>query len=179
MLTSNQLPINGFKYDLNELSFYTVEKGDTLRGIAKKVLGEPEKFRKIMELNGLTEPIVFPGQILRIPENINSNIVIYRVKRGDKLWNIAERFLNYGPRYEEIMSLNGLTNDMIYPGQILKIAIDETVSPITYTVKSGDTLWKIAREFLGDGKRYIEIMKINNLENGNLRVVQKLNLPKI
>lgn len=179
MLLNNHFSLNNLNHDFNEFSFYTVEKGDTLRGIAQKILGDPEKSRKIMELNGLTQPIIFPGQILRIPENINSNIVIYRVQRGDKLWNIAERFLNYGPRYEEIMSLNGLTNDMIYPGQILKIAVDETVSPITYIVKSGDTLWKIAREFLGDGKRYTEIMKINNLSSGDLRVGQKLNLPKV
>ena len=75
------------------------------------------------------------------------------------------------------MTLNGLTSDMIYPGQILKISIDESVSPKTYIVKPGDTLWKISQEFLGDGKRYTEIIKLNNLESGDLRVGQNLNLP--
>ncbi len=164
--------------DFNGTTFYTVQSGDTLREISKKVFGDPEQYRKIMELNGLTSPRIFAGQTLRIPENLNSNLVVYRVKQGDNLWNISEKFLGYGPRYNEIMSLNGLTTDMIYPGQILKIAIDETVSPKTYIVKPGDTLWKISSELLGDGKRYNEIMRLNNLSNNELRVGQRLNLPK-
>jgi len=164
--------------DFSGTTFYTVQPGDTLREISKKVFGDPEQYRKIMELNGLNSPRIFAGQTLRIPENLNSNLVVYRVKQGDNLWNISEKFLGYGPRYNEIMSLNGLTTDMIYPGQILKIAIDETVSPKTYIVKSGDTLWKIASELLGDGKRYNEIMRLNNLSSSDLRVGQRLNLPK-
>lgn len=163
--------------DFTQNMFYTVENGDTIQGIAQKILGDSEQYRKIMELNGLTNSRVFAGQILRIPENLSSNVIAYRVRQGDTLWSISERFLGYGPRYNEIMSLNGLTNDMIYPGQILHISIDESVSPETYTVKSGDTLWKIAREMLGDGKRYTEIMKLNNLATGDLRVGQTLNLP--
>ena len=31
----------------------------------------------------------------------------------------------------------------------------------TYTVKSGDTLFKIAEEVLGDGKKYTEIFEAN------------------
>ena len=67
---------------------------------------------------------------------------------------------------------------MIYPGQILKIAVDEVVSPRTYTVKPGDTLWKISTQMLGDGRRYSEIMRLNNLPDSNIRVGQKLNLPE-
>ena len=33
--------------------------------------------------------------------------------------------------------------------------------PNTYTVQSGDTLWKIAEENLGDGNRYGEIYEAN------------------
>lgn len=38
----------------------------------------------------------------------------------------------------------------------------------TYTVVSGDTLWHIAKRTLGDGNRYGEIAKINNISNPDL-----------
>lgn len=34
-------------------------------------------------------------------------------------------------------------------------------TPQTYTVKSGDCLWNIARKYLGDGSRYPEIYELN------------------
>jgi len=39
---------------------------------------------------------------------------------------------------------------------------------ILYTVKTGDTLWAIAREYLGDGSRYKEIAALNGIANPNL-----------
>lgn len=45
----------------------------------------------------------------------------YTVKRGDSLWAIAARTLGKGIRYTEIKKLNGLTSDIIYAGQVLKI----------------------------------------------------------
>lgn len=47
-----------------------------------------------------------------------------------------------------------------------------------YTVKSGDTLWKIAVEHLGDGMRYTEIAEINDIHDPSLlKVGQVLRLP--
>ncbi|MCT8975074.1 SAM-dependent chlorinase/fluorinase [Clostridium sp. CX1] len=51
---------------------------------------------------------------------------------------------------------------------------------VTYTVVKGDTLWSIAKKNLGDGKRYIEIRKLNEnaVKNDNIIYVgQKLVLP--
>lgn len=49
---------------------YTVEKGDTLSGIAKKMYGNANKYPQIFEANKpmLKDPDeIYPGQVLRIP----------------------------------------------------------------------------------------------------------------
>ena len=37
----------------------------------------------------------------------------------------------------------------------------------TYTVKANDTLWSIAKRELGDGEKYKDLVKLNNLANVN------------
>lgn len=49
----------------------------------------------------------------------------------------------------------------------------DTASAATYTVKSGDSLWKIANQY---GVTYQTLMKWNNLSSTTIRVEQKLNL---
>jgi N-acetylmuramoyl-L-alanine amidase len=46
---------------------------------------------------------------------------IYTVVKGDSLWKIAKEQLGNGERYTEIKALNGLTSNIIYVGQKLKI----------------------------------------------------------
>jgi len=48
----------------------------------------------------------------------------------------------------------------------------------TYVVQSGDSLSTIAKEQLGDARRWPEIQKLNNIANANLiRAGQELLLP--
>lgn len=47
-----------------------------------------------------------------------------------------------------------------------------------YTVKAGDSLWKIAAATLGKGSRYTEIVKLNNLTGSTIKVGQVLKIPK-
>ena len=63
----------------------------------------------------------------------------YTVQRGDTLWSIAERLLGAGEKYIQIMSANGLTSDMIYPGQVLVMPGGAVYRTIQVTVTS-DTL---------------------------------------
>lgn len=56
----------------------------------------------------------------------------------------------------------------------------DKVTPKTYTVVSGDSLWKIAKKVLGDGSRWTEIQTLNSLTAAqvkNLKVGQKLKIP--
>lgn len=48
----------------------------------------------------------------------------------------------------------------------------------TYTVKKGDSLWKISKKLLGRGDKYPLIQKANGLSRDLIRVGQKLKIPK-
>lgn len=47
---------------------YTVQKGDTLWGIAKKYLGNGSRWKEIYNLSGLTSQTIYAGQKLKIPD---------------------------------------------------------------------------------------------------------------
>ena len=87
------------------------------------------------------------------------------MKAGDTLWKIAEQFLGEGKRYPEIVQLNNLSSDDITPGMRLKIPGAESTSKpemsfVEYTVKRGDSLWKIAKSKLAPAA---DILKLWNL----------------
>ena len=60
--------LNGFKKGGNPTyTNYTVQKGDTLWGIAKAKLGDGNRWVEISKLNNLTSTNIFPNQTLKIP----------------------------------------------------------------------------------------------------------------
>ena len=83
----------------------------------------------------------------------------YRVKTGDTLSEIAART---GASVSELMMLNGMRNSRIVAGKTLRVpSTSENITrqlvsmelgneygeTIRYRVRSGDSLWKIARRF--------------------------------
>lgn len=48
----------------------------------------------------------------------------------------------------------------------------------TYTVKKGDSLWNIAKKYLGSGVKYKEIVALNKMKSSLIRIGQKLKIPK-
>lgn len=85
--------------------------------------------------------------------------IIYRVRKGDSLGVIASR---HGTSVAVLKQLNHLRSDAIQPGQELQLpagavrsdsqagtAVGEAEAPRRYTVKQGDSLWKIARRYPG------------------------------
>ena len=105
---------------------------------------------------------------------------LYTVQKGDSLWKIAQKFLGDGSRYREIMSLNSLTSTNIHAGLVLQIPDDSASTQTatkTYTVKKGDSLWKIAQSVLGNGARYKEIMVLSGLTSTTIHVGQTLTVP--
>lgn len=105
----------------------------------------------------------------------------YTVQQGDYLFQIAEKLLGTGTRWKEIQALNNLPNENIYPGQVLTIPPGPPTSNVptqNYRVKSGDSLWKISENLLGDGNRWKEIQALNGLPNEIIYPEQLLKIPK-
>ncbi len=99
----------------------------------------------------------------------------YVVQKGDSLWSIAKALLGDGKRYLELAKLNGISAPYtIYTGQVLSIEGERL-----YTVKTGDSPWRIAQELLGDGRRYQDIVELNGLkEPYTIYTGQILRIPK-
>jgi len=110
----------------------------------------------------------------------------YVVKDNDSLWNISTNLYNDGYKWNEIAKLNNLVNpDLIYKGdklllpektpsslgQVMQNEVKQNPATImgnAYTVVRDDTLWDIAVRAYGDGYRWVDIAKVNNLANPDL-----------
>jgi hypothetical protein len=49
---------------------------------------------------------------------------------------------------------------------------DDRQVPATYTLASGDTLWMVAQRCLGDGARWPEIQRLNNISDAEIKTLQ-------
>ncbi len=146
---------------------YTVQKGDTLYGIANK-LGTTVS--ELKNTNNLTSDTLSIGQVLKIPNSNNeqnSNTITYTVKSGDSLYSIAK---NYDVTVDAIKKENNLTSNLLSIGQILKIPTT-SITETTYVVKSGDNLYGIARKF---NTTVDELKRLNNLTGNLLSIGQIL-----
>ena len=59
---------------------------------------------------------------------------LYRVQPGDCLFSIAQKVLGSGDRYPEIKALNGMTTDILLPGQRIRIPSDNPIEAGSSTV---------------------------------------------
>ncbi|WP_419955132.1 LysM peptidoglycan-binding domain-containing protein [Neobacillus niacini] len=104
----------------------------------------------------------------------------YTVQKGDTLSKIASKYQTTVP---QIKGLNGLTSDMIYVNQTLKVTAEAAVQPAVptpapapvstsdYVVKSGDYLGKIAKQF---STTVAELKSLNGLNSDLIFVGQTL-----
>jgi len=133
----------------------------------------------------------------RIDEQSKSNTSsTYTIKPGDDLWSISENVYKDGYKWVEIAKVNKLENPgLIHVGNKLIIPTiaptflqeksvvqnikqdsqkqnvvmqNNSITTATYTIKPGDNLWDIAVRAYGDGFKWPEIAKANNLENPDL-----------
>ena len=165
-LNLTYIPVEGQNY-------YTVKSGDSLWSIAKKF---NVSVADLKDSNGLVSSLLSIGQVLKIPvqEQEEESKNVYVVKKGDSLYKIVKE---YDTTTNELIKLNNLSNTNLSIGQILKIPTVKSEEPeYLYTVKSGDSLYKIAREY---NTTVDELMKLNNLSSISLSIGQTLKIPQI
>lgn len=140
-----------YKYATNAKGeiVYTVKKGDNLSEIATYFKTTPYQIAQANNLRDQNR--ISKGQKLTIPsqaKKTTSKTLSYTVRKGDNLWDIARRF---DTTPQKIAQINGIKkSDLLRPGQKLKIkkgtsTISRIQKLVYHTVRSGDTLWKIAR----------------------------------
>lgn len=176
----------------NNMFIYTVKKGDSLYSIAKKY---DTTVDEIIKINNLKTNALSIGQQLKLPENytkedemILPNYINYTVKKGDNLYSIAKL---YNTTPDIIIKDNSLSNNNLSIGQNLKIRVtkdseiieecfgEDYIPPTTeetrlYTVKKGDSLYTIARNY---NTTIDKIKNLNNLTSNNLSIGQILKIP--
>lgn len=168
--------------------------GDSIPGLFR---GVPFLLHKnsVEEFKALEDSIYNYKPVQSFPEKVvtpsipDGESFIYTVKSGDVLGRIAEK---HGVRVSELKRWNGLRGDNIDIGQKLTIYGDATAKPANkpepvapapkssgqgpyeeYVVKSGDSLWIIAKQYPGVSAE--NIMEWNGGSN-NIRPGQKLKI---
>ena len=134
-----------------------------------------------MELNNLGTTVLTVCEQILIPNKGQDTTTTYTVQSGDSLYKIAGQ---YGVTVDEIITANNLKSTKLQIGQVLVIptgTIQPTPTPtlpnnnyITYTVKPGDSLYKIANNY---NTTVNAIKELNNLKSNNLSIGQQLKIP--
>ncbi len=186
----DELPESNFKPP-PEVRRYRVRRGDTLGHIARRFRTSVSRIRR---MNGIRGSLIRIGQTLRVPgRNYNNRLWVdqapsygtpkdalsHTVRRGDTLIRIARY---YGTSVTALKRNNGLRRDLIHPGQVLRLpgagidggrGIDG--SPLTYNIRSGDTLSRIAQVFKVS---VTALMRANpDVQARRLRIGQRIIIP--
>lgn len=128
--------------EMPDENIYIVKSGDTLYSIANKY---GMSVNELKSLNNLTSDVLSIGQELIVSEGNAATLDTYTVKAGDTLYSIANK---YGLTVNELKQLNNLTSDILSIGQVLNVSNSVVSTPSnTYTVKSGDSLYSIAKKY--------------------------------
>ena len=136
------------------------------------------------QLHGPT-PVVPPAEPIA---PVASESKTHTVANGELLGDIALKYYKSSKQWRKIAEANpGIDPKNLKVGQKLVIPGIEAKSaetPVvagagerTYTIKSGDTLYLVAKKELGSASRWKEIEKLNGVSSSELHVGQVIKLP--
>lgn len=86
-VSTPESPKTESKQDTESADTYTVKAGDTLWGIADKLLGDGSRFWEIKTANGMFSDMIYPGQVLKIPDSEYTTVSVTLKK---ELWNTLQ-----------------------------------------------------------------------------------------
>jgi LysM repeat protein len=136
---------------------YTVVSGDTLYSIAQRYNSSAGEMMRVNHLfPPVTDPgLIFPGDVLLVPDLVTTGKVHYVVRSGDTMGNISYRYSTYS---DLVAGINNLPRpELIYPLQQL------VIPAFIYEVKMGDSLNSIARQY---GLSLASIIRANEKRPG-------------
>ena len=118
---------------VNADSVHRVVKNDTVWALSQKF---GVSIKSIEQLNHIDQNtnLIYVGQDLQIPNKDaqapKNNTHTYTVQSGDSLWAIAQKF---NTSVDHLKQLNGLTSNLIYVGQTLKVDGQASAQPVKAT----------------------------------------------
>ena len=99
-------------------------------------------------------PIGVSDRFITQLESLNQNDLVrwdrYKIRRGDNLYKIASR---YKVKVAVLKEINGMESDVIYAGKEIMVprgsawANKQKPRERIYTVKKGDSIWNISKQF--------------------------------
>jgi len=150
--------------------WYRVRRGDSLSVVARRF---GMKVHQLKAMNHLSSNLIRAGKKLRVRTGVDDEIdrtaTWYRVRYGDSLGRIANRF---GTSVRTLKRLNSLSTHLIYPGDRLRVrrvpAPQKTLTGESkwYRVRRGDSLWTIAQRFSVSVRN---LRTLNNLSSSIIR----------
>jgi peptidoglycan DL-endopeptidase LytE len=127
-------------------NIYTVQSGDSLWKISQ---ANKVSIADLKTWNHLTSDILYVNQKLSLlaPHSHEQAVATYTVQKGDTLYLISVR---YKLSVAQLKSLNNLTTDTIYVGQVLKVTSGSTTTPVpSPTVSKAQQVMDEAKKYIG------------------------------
>ncbi|MBP9120151.1 MAG: LysM peptidoglycan-binding domain-containing protein [Ignavibacterium sp.] len=174
--------------------YHKIRRGETLGLIAAKYGVSVNQLR---DWNNISGNKIMSGRNLRIyPDGTSNNVAVnetknnvsknnlykYKVKKGDNLSEIAEKF---GVTTQQVKKWNNISGNKIVAGKTLKIYNSTTSSSYGdnttknssnvnyYKIKSGDSIGSIAEKY---GVKVSEIQKWNNISGNKIMAGKTLKI---
>lgn len=129
----------------NQNKVHSVTRGETLWSISQQYFNDGFQWKKIAEANNITNP----GKL-----EVGQNLVIPEIQTETNISTSQSTTSQEPSPIPQLTPISAATGNTITGG--------------SYTVVRGDNLWKIAVRAYGNGFKWVEIARANNLKNPSI-----------